>query len=333
MALEDALTRGSVILTQGGSGAWDEGKVGPLSVIKMAASDYRMWYEGINIGFTIASVGYATSSDGTTWSKSGSNPIFTATETWENGEVCPGTVIWDQDASLFKMWYHGGFNSLPRKVGYATSANGTSWTRGNSSLPVLSPGSAGQWDESTVADVCVIKMGAADYRMWYFGKNASNVQGVGYATSTDGVSWTKYGSNPVFLIGTVPAWDDGNFFGLFVIRDLPGSTFHAWYVGDDGNLADATKTGIGYARSNDGITWVRGPKNPVLVGTLSPEEWVSDPVFMYRDNSTLRVVFFYDDFGAAPVERSHREATLAIPNLDPLTFYQYPKPILRTVAR
>lgn len=314
------LTRGSVVLTQGGSGAFDEGKVGPLQIVKMGAADYRMWYEGLNSAFNLAKVGYATSTDGTSWTKYGSNPVFTATETWENSEVCPGTVLWDAAAGVFKMWYHGGFNSQPRKIGYATSTDGISWTRGNGSLPVLEPGAASSWDESSVADACVIRMGPADYRMWYLGKNAANVEAVGYATSSDGVSWSKSGSNPVFQSGTAGAWDDGNLFGLWVVRrpcDRAG--FHGWYVADDGVVASATATGIGYAWSADGVTWVRGKNNPVLAGRTSPEEWISDPVFVLEDpkEQTMRVYFYYDDFSVAPAERSHEEATvsLAVPTI------------------
>lgn len=314
MGINTTQTRGSIILTQGGSGAWDELKPGPLSIVKRGPTDYRMWYEGINPAVTLASIGYATSTDGTSWTKDGGNPIFTATEAWENSEVCPGTVIWDDQAGLFKMWYHGGFNSMPRKIGYATSSNGTSWTRGNGSLPVLEPGTAGQWDESGVFDACVLKLGPTDYRMWYVGKNASNVQAIGYATSTDGISWTKSGSNPVFQSGTAGQWDDGVVYGLWVMRrgcDRTG--FHAWYAADDGSVT-ALGTGIGYAWSADGITWVRGKNNPVLAGQTSPEEWLSDPVFVLEDpiNTQMRLYYFYDDFSVSPAERSHREATVSL---------------------
>lgn len=321
MGINLALTRGSVVLTQGGSGAWDEGKVGPLSIVKMAGADYRLWYEGINAAFSAASVGYATSTDGTSWTKYASNPVFTASQVWENGEVCPGTVLWDPDLGLFKMWYHGGFNSLPRQIGLAHSSDGITWTRQNSNNPVLTPGAASTWDESTVADASVIRVSATDYRMWYLGNNASNVQAVGYATSTDGISWSKSGSNPVFQSGTAGQWDDNLIYGLHVIRRTCDRTgFHAWYAADDGTITN-TGSGVGYAWSADGIAWIRGKNNPVLLGQDSPDEMISDPVFVLEDpvNQTMRVYYYYDDFSVSPAERSHREATV---NLAPTILTQ-----------
>lgn len=310
MGINTTLTRGSVILTQGGAGAWDEGKVGPFAIVKRGASDYRGWFEGLNAAFSAASIGYATSTDGSSWTKSGSNPVFTATETWENGEVAPGTVIWDEDGSLFKMWYHGGFNSLPRKIGYATSTDGISWTRGNSSLPVLSPGSAGAWDESSVADACVLRLSATDYRMWYIGKGSAGVNAIGYATSTDGISWTKESTNPVFERESADVWDDNTVYGLCVRKRANDTGFWGWYAADK-DLVGPTSTGIGLAYSADGINWVRAKNNPILVGTTSPEEWISDPIWVLEDpvNQTIRVYYYYDDFSVSPAERSHREAT------------------------
>lgn len=313
MGINLGLTRGSVVLTQGGAGAWDELKPGPLCILKMGASDYRMWYEGIDdpfIGDTPTKIGYATSTDGTSWTKYGGNPIFAATQTWQHDEVSVGTVLYDE--GTFKLWGHGGNNSGPRQIFYATSSDGLTWTLGNSNNPIVAPGTAGAWDESSVADACVIKMGPTDYRMWYVGKNASSVQAVGYATSSDGISWSKSGSNPVFQSGTAGQWDDNLVYGLRVVkRGCDRTGFHAWYAADDGSVTNEG-SGIGYAWSADGITWVRGKNNPVLAGRTGPDEMISDPVFVMEDpiNQTMRVYFYYDDFSVSPAERSHEEATV-----------------------
>ena len=36
------------------------------------------------------------------------------------------------------------------------------------------------------------------YRMWYSGGEQYEPDAIGYATSPDGLTWTKHGSNPVF---------------------------------------------------------------------------------------------------------------------------------------
>lgn len=316
MPIGGPLTRsGGILIANGGSGAWDEGKLGPLNIIKMGATDYRMWYEGFASPFVpgiATSIGYATSSDGITWTKDAGNPIFVAAAAWENNEVSVSTVIWDSDAGVFKMWYHGGHNAGPRQIGLAYSSDGLTWTRQNSSLPVLPNGGVGTWDEKHVADASVIRLSSTDYRMWYLGVNASDVQATGYATSTDGISWTKYGSNPVFQSGTAGQWDDGTMYGLRVFYFL--NTFHGWYTSDDGSFSSPTTTGIGYASSPDATTWTRGASNPVLRGITSPEEWISDPIFVYREVYTMRIVYYDDDFSVSPANRVHRMAITDSPS-------------------
>ena len=107
-------------------------------------------------------------------------------------------------------------------------------------------------------------------------------------------------------------WDSGTIYGLRVIWRNDG-TFHGWYAADDGVLADPTATGLGYASSTDGITWSRGGSNPVLQGTVSPEQWISDPVFAMEDPGLkMRVYFYYDNFSVSPAAREHQESSLTI---------------------
>lgn len=48
------------------------------------------------------------------------------------------------------------------------------------------------WEGTMVRDPSVYQF--EQYNMWYWNDNAS----IGYATSPDGVNWTKYSGNPVF---------------------------------------------------------------------------------------------------------------------------------------
>ena len=188
------------VLQKGTSGAWDDEGVGSPSVIWDAtASLYKMWYTGTpDSNFSaIPAIGYATSSDGISWAKSGSNPVLTAGTSgdWDDAGVMSPSVIWDADASLYKMWYtgrsaDGGIGGL--QIGYATSTDGKTWTRSSSS-PVLPLGSGTDWDLRGVGVGCVIKLGAV-YLMWYTGYTGYSDEtesAIGYASSSDGTSWTK----------------------------------------------------------------------------------------------------------------------------------------------
>jgi hypothetical protein len=307
------LTRGGsnpIIRNAVSAGQYDTVKVGPAQILKMGSTDYRMWYEAVEDDGTITTtVAYATSTDGTTWTKYGSNPLFDASQAWElDEEVSPNTVLWDPDAAVFKMWYHAESNAAggERKIGYATSSDGLSWTKYVSN-PVLGLGGSGAFDETSVHDVRVVRVNATDYRMWYMGRDSAGILNVGYATSADGISWTKYGGNPVFDLGAAAAWDDGRLMGFTVIALNDMTEFQAWYIG--GNQPSGGIDAVGHARSEDGITWTRNPLNPVLSDVTG--ENITDTIHAYRDGAALdriRVHYGHYDLTASPVLRGRGEA-------------------------
>ena len=152
------------------------------------------------------------------------------------------------DGGLYKMWY-GGYDGNPNKIGYATSIDGRNWTKQNSGNPVLTWGSSGAWDDSGLYMLYVMKDGST-YKMWYTGQHTAYK--IGYATSSDGIAWTKYASNPVFA-GDGSGFDSSWVAGASVLKD--GSTYKMWYFGNNGGGAGSDR--IGYAWSSDGTTWSR----------------------------------------------------------------------------
>jgi predicted GH43/DUF377 family glycosyl hydrolase len=153
------------------------------------------------------------------------------------------------------MWYGGSTKPyMEEKIGYATSNDGRNWTKyaGN---PVMSNGSFGSWDNAHIGSMSVIKDGST-YKMWYYGNNG-NIGRIGYATSTDGINWTKYADNPVMDLGAGNAWDSKEIGPNCVIKDADG--YKMWYGGSDGNHSR-----VGYANSTDGINWTRYANNPVI---------------------------------------------------------------------
>jgi hypothetical protein len=97
-------------------------------------------------------------------------------------------------------------------------------------------GSAGAWD-AKISFHTVIKDGST-YKMWYTGLNASDAGQMGYATSLDGIAWTKYAGNPVSANGS-GGWDQTVYYPR-VIYD--GAGFHMWYSGFNGSIYQ-----VGYA--------------------------------------------------------------------------------------
>ncbi len=249
---------GNPVLTP--SQAWEGDALWAAYVIK-DSSIYKMWYTGR------AAIGYASSTDGITWAKNPSNPVLTPgpSGTWDERVGEPSVIIQN---GIYKMWYWGRRADGIRQTGYATSPDGITWTKyaGN---PVLRVGGPGSWDELEAGTPFVLYQNGV-YKMWYTGQDSALRYAIGYATSLDGINWTKYGSNPI-LVGTPETWDEGGVLAGKIYFD--GVTYRMWYFGKDNVGTDR----IGYATSPDGITWTKYSGNPVL-DRGSSGAWDSDLV-------------------------------------------------------
>jgi predicted GH43/DUF377 family glycosyl hydrolase len=149
--------------------------------------------------------------------------------------------------------------------------------------PVLTKGQPGSWDDVFILEPWLIFDGTT-YKMWYTGSDGTNRR-IGYATSADGVNWTKIDSiNPVLDVGQAGNWDDHRVEHPSVMFD--GTTYKMWYTGHDG-----TNSRIGYAWSSDGMNWTKvDTVNPVLdLGSFG--SWdamhVLTPVVIFTDSTHL----------------------------------------------
>jgi predicted GH43/DUF377 family glycosyl hydrolase len=195
----------------------------------------------------------------TEWTKYEGNPVLQAGAPgeWDEGWVYTSAVRYD--GTTYHMWYGGGGGTVSGAIGYATSPDGVTWTKyaGN---PVLEPGDAGTWDAVVVLPAAILWDGAT-YHLWYLGTTSPDLSGVqqtGYATSPDGVTWTRHPANPVLRVGGAGMWDEGAAVITSVLAE--GGTFRAWYLGFP---PDMSYGAIGYATSLDGVTWSKRPE-PVL---------------------------------------------------------------------
>lgn len=125
----------------------------------------------------------------------------------------------------------------------------------NLNNPVLDVGGVGEWDSNFIGHPSVLYIGGT-YHMWYAGNDGTDHR-IGYVTSSDGITWTKYANNPVLQNGNSGEWDYA-LGSPSVIFD--GSIFHMWY---DGQTGDGHSR-IGYATSSDGINWNKYAGNPVI---------------------------------------------------------------------
>lgn len=250
------------VLAPGTTGEWDDERVLHPSVVNHNGTVY-LFYSGFD--GTAYQIGVATADaigfTGSGFTKSGTNPILTdgAGGTWNSLGVLDPYVIYDSDANLWKMWYRGIADDNSSAIGYATSSNPTSgWTQ-HGSNPVLTTSAA--WESTQLLVPSVIKRGANDYLMLYTGNEpASNNGAIGYATSTDGISWTKYAGNPIIAGWNGSAWMQASTFSARSLRYANG-VYHILFAAKN---APGGNSYIGYARSTTLLDWRFSLSNPIL---------------------------------------------------------------------
>jgi hypothetical protein len=153
----------------------------------------------------------------------------------------------------------------------ATSRDGIAWAEAAS--PALEASAAGSWDAADMFGPTVLfDPATGQFQMWYVGRNnpeGSYNYGFGYATSPDGVTFTRAQSTPVVTSGAPGAWDEERIDGVEVVRD--GETYRMFYSGTVRQPGLIRQ--IGCATSANGSEWQPCPSNPVLWPDMGYLPW------------------------------------------------------------
>jgi predicted GH43/DUF377 family glycosyl hydrolase len=126
------------------------------------------------------------------------------------------------------------------------------------------------WEGDIILTVSIIFEGGT-FKAWYSAgriESGTFAGNIGYATSGDGVTWSKYEKNPV-LTGSSGSFDSFSISFPSVLR--VGSQYFMYYRGYDGGTSR-----IGLATSSDGISWNKYDHNPLFSG--------SQPSAVFLDN-------------------------------------------------
>jgi hypothetical protein len=236
---------------------------------------YKMWYEDMAYLWSIDALRYAESADGIIWTndqaltQDGTYPLVTNTwPDWNIGSYGPCDLFYYpsnsnslDDSNPWNnkyVMYYMGTDGTKEAIGLAYSDNGTHWKRyiyGNGNDPVLSPGAPADWDNTGVGYCSVINLSVNNWQMWYGGGPSTN-NGIGYATSTDGINWTKHPDNPIFYKDDGKLWRSKRTYTPWVVYDAanfgePGNAciYKMWFSGIWQNATDENdkKYSIGYA--------------------------------------------------------------------------------------
>jgi predicted GH43/DUF377 family glycosyl hydrolase len=222
-------------------------------------SRYRMYFSWR----PKASLAVTESKDGIHWS----TPrivLGPASTGWEDDINRPSVI---KRADGYHLWYTGQANGRS-EIGYATSPDGIHWSR--MAQPVLTP--AEPWEKVAVMCPDVLwDEDARQYRMWYSGGEQYEPDAIGYATSPDGIHWSRLAA-PVFAADPSNSWEQHKVTACQVVRK--DGWFYMFYIG----FRDIDHAAIGIARSRDGVTgWQRCPSNPIVSPT--PDGWDADACY------------------------------------------------------
>ena len=259
-------TAGSV-LAPTPSAAPDNDSVDDPTVVK-DGSTYVMYYSGYAEDGTGPSIFRATSSNGRDWTKQdfdtgdGQNdldPVVSGSNVagaFDAHGTYGADVLYSASGSPKYTMYYTGRGEVFDRIGLATSSDGVTWQKyddGDADTDadfVLDHGKAGARDSFAAAHPSVLKDGAT-WKMWYEGSD-SNQKSIAYATSADGITWSKGGA--------VIEPGGGNVeFGAFAPTVWKtGATSYKMLLGTQKETGTGTgifQTKIQEASSSDGIGW------------------------------------------------------------------------------
>ncbi len=212
---------------------------------------YKMWFADSDIWpYNIETIRYAESTDGINWvndkpiSQDSQNPLITGECGWLYGTYGPGTVLYNPDGYVewhdddpmghrYVMYYDVAtmncIDGETESTALAYSLDGLYWKR-YGDQPVILSGPDGAWDSLYVYAWSILRDDDV-YHMWYSGGGSSSHEGIGYATSSNGIDWTRDSDNPIFHVDDGVDWRNERTYTPCVIKD--GCTYKMWFSGKD----------------------------------------------------------------------------------------------------
>jgi hypothetical protein len=203
----------------------------------------------------------AATFDGSTWTVHGSNPVLQKGSggAWDDDHVKDPCLLHD---GMQYVVYYSGYDGSAYRIGRATASALTGpWTK-YASNPVLDLGSGGAFDDAGVI-FPTVHFDGTTWRMWYGGYDGSTHR-IGYASSADGVTWTKHGQ--VVDLGSSGAWNDEGTVPAAIYKD--GPTYHLFTGGRQGTTVPRWQGGV-YTFTDPEGTYTPTAGNPTLLARFN----------------------------------------------------------------
>lgn len=232
-------------VVQGTPGEFDAGALGNMSVLivdGVVHMYYETWERRQAVGFLWSdyitlSVGHATSRDGIHFQKDENNPVLPR---GEEGEF-DHTGTWDPfvlyEDGIYKMWYGGGGGPFFAELGYATSEDGSHFTKQKQLTDYL----------EGVAEMHVVHdCTSQKYYMYYVTKYAPGLRRAGSNNETD------FDFNNSIEIRIDGESYPGDYrYTHVIIEDGNWYMFYSNFYSGCGALTSTVRM----ATSSDGVNW------------------------------------------------------------------------------
>jgi predicted GH43/DUF377 family glycosyl hydrolase len=201
----------------------------------------------------------------------------------------------------YRLFYSGGGDDQKQRIGFATATieNPTQWSRIG---PLFDIGGPGTFDAQWCVLPHVVRMADDHWHLYYTGNagrgsGLSAFPGMGLATSNDGVTWSRFGEEPVLASsgehGNPDAIGVAGGSVLRVVRPDGSTHWRFYYTGcpttGKAHALNQQKT-ICLAVSGDGIRWEKRGSVMLRDPDRDYEDiGVAGPVVHQQDDGTFRM--------------------------------------------
>ena len=194
---------------------------------------------------------HAWSTDGLTFTRNTTNPIFRPKGDWTSGRAIDADVI-EHDGNLMLYYATRDPEMITQMQGVASAPlksdfHSDRWVQLNLNGPILRPELP--WEKQCIEAAALCKHRGKLY-MFYAGGYNNEPQQIGCAISSDGVNWRRLFDEPFIPNGKNGEWNSSESGHPYAFTDQDGTT-HLFYQGNNDN-------GESYYLSKVTIKWENG---------------------------------------------------------------------------
>ena len=262
-----------MVINTGYSGEWDSKWLDTPEIVKVD-SGYLLYFYGDSMGYdtnythyeavTHSAIGVAFSTNGINWTKYANNPVFSKGNIgdWDVTWIESPAILVNDSTNELLMWYNGIDTATWKlQIGLATSSDGVTWTK-YANNPVITNGDMGTYDDMWLGTPAVIYK-TDHYEMWYSSAGSQDYNDttkkfdtlrICFATSANGIDWTKYENNTLFNTGTTPydsLIDEGGPWAPDVIFDADSNIYKMWFEAKGGFLLATSPNTFIYSNNDN----------------------------------------------------------------------------------